>query len=92
MMATGYAPLGCFFRQGMGQDAISLKPSLGGTSAGERPRLASGRKRPIFERSREGDMDATLLPFIKLFGFFGVIIGWAVYELVKTRRDIDSKR
>jgi hypothetical protein len=43
-------------------------------------------------RSREGDMDATLLPFIKLFGFFGVLIGWAVYELVKTRRDINSKR
>jgi hypothetical protein len=36
-------------------------------------------------------MDASWLPFIKLFGFFGLIIGWAVYELVKTRRDIKSK-
>jgi len=37
-------------------------------------------------------MDASLLPFIKLFGFFGLLIGWAVYELVKTRRDINSER
>jgi hypothetical protein len=37
------------------------------------------------------NMDASWLPFIKLFGFFGLIIGWAVHELVKTRRDIKSK-
>jgi len=37
-------------------------------------------------------MDPSLLPFIKLFGFFGLLIGWAVYELVKTRRDINSER
>jgi len=37
-------------------------------------------------------MDATLLPFIKLFGFFGLLIGWAVYELVRTRREIKSRR
>jgi hypothetical protein len=40
----------------------------------------------------EDDMDASLLPFIKFFGFFGLLIGWAVYELVKTRRDINSSR
>jgi len=54
--------------------------------------LASCVNRPIFLISREGDMDATLLPFVKLFGFFGLIIGWAIYELVKIRRDINSKR
>ncbi len=33
-------------------------------------------------------MDASLLPLVKLLLGFGLVIGWGVFEIMKTRRSM----